>query len=246
MEITLWLSLQLAAGVLVLVVLFVLHRMRNFGRSNNAEKSGDSKLRSASMGVTASYATAPHPWLQGSRWDTAVLFDYLKSDGIRQLSTDFYTRVYDDEDAPWFRDMFKRRASLQQSIDRQVDFFIQMWGGPKVYTASNKQHCLRYIVSDHAGAKMFAKHDLSRERAPGITDEGAVRWLFHMNNAINNQKPAWVTAFGKDDAWMIEKTMRWFFDHVLERMVWGGPTKSWTVQRTVFHILKAMTKQFMN
>ena len=120
-----------------------------------------------------------------------------------------------------------------------------MWGGPKVYTSTNKSHCLRYIVPDHAGAKMFAKHDISRARAPGITAEGATRWLFHMNNAIDAQREAWVTVHGEADAWMLEKTLRWFFDHVLERMVWGGPTQAWTLQRGMFYLFKTMTKQFM-
>lgn len=123
--------------------------------------------------------------------------------------------------------MFKSRATLQDSIDRQSKFFNQMWAGVTVtdeYTQTNKKHWLRSLIGDHAGMKMFAKHDLARSRGQ-ITETSAARWMHHMDLAIDEQSLIWISKYGKKDAIAVEKVLRWFFDHVLERMVWGAPTK---------------------
>jgi hypothetical protein len=93
---------------------------------------------------------------------------------------------------------------------------------------------------------MFAKHDVTRAREPGITEEGAARWFYHMNRAISEERLKWTALHGEENALEIEKVIRWHLDHVLERMVWGGPTKQWTIMRVVFTITKTLTKQFMN
>ena len=202
-------------------------------------------LRSAEKGVSRSFAPPPpqatttttaataetvgsqdspkHWWLNGDRLDTAQLFQLLGREGIHTLCTVFYSNVYSDtaEDG-WFRDLFRRRASLRQSIWRLEAFLLQMWGDPsKPYTAGNQPHCLRTVVKDHAGAKMFAMHDVVR-REGSITEAAAARWWAHMNDAIEEVKPSWTAQHGAERARSMEKTVRWFLDHVLERMVWGA------------------------
>jgi tellurite resistance-related uncharacterized protein/truncated hemoglobin YjbI len=200
--------------------------------------------------VSASYAPTLREewwWLQGQRLDTSALYQHLGKTGIREISTEFYGRVYaDDVDGGWFRDMFKRRATMAQSIDRQAAFFCQMWGAPsKPYTASNKRHCLRALVGDHAGAKMFVMHEESRKHGD-ITPEGAARWWFHMDAALLKLRPSWCAKHGQELGLALEKTVRWFCDHVLERMVWGGPAKSpLAPPRLIFGIFKAITALYV-
>eukprot|EP00927_Polykrikos_kofoidii_P047670 TRINITY_DN41944_c0_g1_i1.p1 TRINITY_DN41944_c0_g1~~TRINITY_DN41944_c0_g1_i1.p1 ORF type:complete len:400 (-),score=61.36 TRINITY_DN41944_c0_g1_i1:351-1550(-) len=239
------------------LVLLGFHRVRNFRKSVSAEfgesSQGEGALRgltlmSATKGVDESYSPAPRAewwWLQGKRLDTAALFDHLGEAGIRELSTAFYQRVYADEEV-WFRDLFKRRATLQQSIDRQVAFFAQHWGDPtKPYTATNQQHCLRSLVGDLAGAKMVVMHDSARASGH-INDRGAARWWFHMDAALLDLRPVWRATYGEDVGCALEKTVRWFCDHVLERLVWGGPVKSpLAPQRLMFKLVTAITRRFV-
>ena len=120
-----------------------------------------------------------------------------------------------------------------------------MWGSKnKPYTASNTPHFLRRIVGDHAGAKMFAMHDDARSRGE-ITPKAAAVWWQHMNGAITELAPGWRTTHGDELGRLIEKTVRWFCDHVLERLVWGGPNSSpWAPQRLVFRLLVTITSRF--
>lgn len=143
--------------------------------------------------------------------------------------------------------MFKNRATLQDSIDRQSKFFIQMWstGENKEYTSTNKVHWLRSLIGDHAGMKMFAKHELARSRGQ-ITETSAARWMYHMDHAIDEESVKWEMKYGKEKAESVEKVLRWFCDHVLERMVWGSPTKAFTMRTVVFTIFKKLTGQFMS
>jgi truncated hemoglobin YjbI len=185
-------------------------------------------LHDASKGVYRTFQQGkdkPAWWLNGQRLDLQALFDLLGESSIRELSTEFYRRVYADDEAPWFRDMFRYRATLQQSIDRQAAFFTQVWGGPKLYTANHKPHCLRSYVKDHAGLKMFAMHENVRAKKQ-ITAEGGERWFYHMDATLLHLRPSWEARFGREDAAMIEKTVRWFADHVLGVMLQGAPVAS--------------------
>lgn len=216
-----------------------------YWRRTLSQAPGELGLRNASEGVGYTYSKEHPWWLEGQRFDFKMLFELLGEEGIREISTEFYRRIYIDDEAPWFRDMFTRRASLQQSIDRQAAFFVQMWGGPKVYTANNKPHCLRNFVIDHAGLKFFAMHENVRAKHE-ITHEGGARWQHHMNNTLLTLRPAWVAKFGEERARMIEKTIRWFSDHGLENIVQGGPEKAvWHPARIVFRFLMTLTLKFV-
>lgn len=252
--------------ILVLVIAalallaYLFYRLRNFTANNNAALSGSTvcmkgplrglRLKPANKGVLSSFSPSPSCWwLQGERLDTSELFPLLGSDGIRQISEAFYNRVYDDNDDEnkSFANLFKEKATLQQSIDRQAAFFSQMFGEPaKPYTSTNKPHCLRSVVGDHAGANMFVMHQRSRDSGE-ITDETAVKWWQHMDRAlVEDLRPVWKAKYGGELGHTVEKSFRWFTDHVLEKMVWGSPTKSTcTIQSVMFRLFTSMTKQFV-
>jgi truncated hemoglobin YjbI len=221
--------------------------MYRWWRKTLSQPSGKLGLRDASEGVYRTFQNGknePAWWLKGQRLDFKMLFDRLRESGIREISTEFYRRVYEDDEAPWFRDMFRRRATLQQSIDRQAAFFTQLWGGPKLYTANNKPHCLRSFVKDHAGLKFFAMHENVRAKNE-ITVEGAERWFYHMDATLLHLRPSWESRFGKEDAGMIEKTIRWFADHGLGNILQGGPVASpWHPARIGFRALMRITASF--
>lgn len=209
------------------------HRLLRFNKTITSmfgEKAADGTY-DATKGVSGTFARENAWWLEGRRSDMVLLFETLGEEGIRELSTEFYERVYADVEVPWFRDMFRLRASLQDSIDRQAAFFVQFWGGPKSYTASNRPGC---PLGEHAGAKMFVMHENLRAKKL-ITEAAALRWLQHMDGALLELRPRWRANHGEEKAWMLEKTVRWFCDHVLERLVWGGPVRSrWHPLRFVF------------
>lgn len=205
---------------------------------------GQDRTREAAKGVYKTFAKTAAWWLEGQRFDTSVLYAMLGEAGIRELSTEFYQRVYSDTEASWFRDLFRFKASLQQSIDRQAAFFVQIWGGKKVYTANSRPHCLRSMLSDHSGAKMFAMHETSRAQKE-ITKEAAERWLYHVDATLLALRPAWQQKFGKD-ARRLEQTVRWFCDHVLERIVWGRPEESPLHPKSiVFRVFIFLHSQFV-
>ena len=258
-------SLKMDAALVLVVALlallaYLLYRLRNFTASNNAALGETAvpmkgplqglRLKPANKGVSSSFSPSPSCWwLQGERLDTSELFPLLGSDGIRQISAAFYNRVYDDNDDEnkWFTDLFKKRATLQQSIDRQAAFFSQMFGEPaKPYTSTNTPHCLRSVVGDHAGAKMFVMHHRSRD-AGEITEETALKWWQHMDRALaEDLRPVWKAKHGEELGHAVEKAVRWFTDHVLERMVWGAPTKSaFTIRSVMFRLFTSITKRFV-
>lgn len=249
-----------SVGVVGVTLVVVAYRLRRLTADNNAQLGECSvqedgplrglTLKPAGKGVGGSYAPTPRAewwWLQGQRLDTSALYQQLGETGVREISTEFYGRVYaDDTDEGWFRDMFKRRATMKQSIDRQAAFFCQMWGAPsKPYTASNKPHCLRTLIGDHAGAKMFVMHNEPRAHGD-ITPKGAARWWFHMDAALLQLRPGWRAKHGEELGKALEKTVRWFCDHVLERLVWGGPAKSpFAPPRLIFGLFQAITARFV-
>jgi truncated hemoglobin YjbI len=220
----LFLVIKAVSVLCVLFAAFIVYKLRKFNSNNdpNANTSGGKKP--ATEGVSGTYSTRHPWWREGLRDDTKFIYDTIGPGGIHDLSEAFYHRVYADDEEPYFRDMFKQRATLQDSVNRQTQFFMQMWGGVKEYTATNKPHFLRSIIGDHAGMKMFAKHDLARQRGQ-ITESSAARWMHHMDGALDEQSIIWTSKYGEEKAKAVEKTVRWFLDHVLERMVWGAPVK---------------------
>lgn len=104
---------------------------------------------------------------QALRIDEVNLFERLGEAPILKLSTNFYTRVYADEET-WFRNIFKGRP-IAESIQNQVDFFIQRLGGPPRYS-QRKGHPA--LIARHLNFNMNRK--------------AAERWLFHMRAAFDD------------------------------------------------------------
>lgn len=103
---------------------------------------------------------------QALRIDEVNLAEFLGVDVIRALSTNFYTRVYADDAEPWFKNIFKGRP-IEESIQNQMDFFIQRMGGPPLYSQRKGPPAL---IARHLNFNMSAK--------------AADRWLFHMERAL--------------------------------------------------------------
>ncbi|MCB1143460.1 MAG: hypothetical protein H7A24_16505 [Leptospiraceae bacterium] len=97
--------------------------------------------------------------------DEVNLYDRLGEETFWKLSKLFYNKVYQDEEI-WFRNIFKNR-DIEDSIQNQVEFFIQRMGGPQ-YFSERKGHPA--LIARHMDFNM-------KEKA-------AERWLFHMKNSL--------------------------------------------------------------
>nr|POE48262.1 two-on-two hemoglobin-3 [Quercus suber] len=64
--------------------------------------------------------------------DDTNLFQKLGLQTFINLSTNFYTRVYDDEEE-WFRSIFVN-SKKEDAIQNQYEFFVQRMGGPPLYS----------------------------------------------------------------------------------------------------------------
>ncbi|CAN6194639.1 unnamed protein product [Urochloa humidicola] len=82
------------------------------------------------------------------------------------LSTNFYTRVYEDEEE-WFRDIFAG-SKKEEAIQNQYEFLIQRMGGPPLFSERRGHPAL-----------------IGRHRAFPVTHRAAERWLNHMQQALD-------------------------------------------------------------
>ncbi|CAN6911688.1 unnamed protein product [Brassica oleracea] len=99
--------------------------------------------------------------------DESNLFEKLGLQSFINLSTNFYTRVYDDEEEEWFRSMFAN-SKKEDAIQNQYEFFVQRMGGPPLYSQRKGHPAL-----------------IGRHRPFPVTHEAAERWLQHMQNAMD-------------------------------------------------------------
>ncbi|KAF9612840.1 hypothetical protein IFM89_004250 [Coptis chinensis] len=99
--------------------------------------------------------------------DTTNLFEKLGLQTFINLSTDFYTRVYDDEEE-WFRLIFAN-SKKEDAIQNQYEFFVQRMGGPPLYSQRKGHPAL-----------------IGRHRPFPVTHQAAERWLHHMQQALDN------------------------------------------------------------
>ncbi|RWW56332.1 hypothetical protein BHE74_00036970 [Ensete ventricosum] len=83
------------------------------------------------------------------------------------LSTNFYNRVYDDEEE-WFRSIFAN-SKKEDAIQNQYEFFVQRMGGPDLYS-QRKGHPA--LIGRHAPFP--------------VTHQAAERWLYHMQQALES------------------------------------------------------------
>ncbi|KAK6927420.1 Truncated hemoglobin [Dillenia turbinata] len=98
--------------------------------------------------------------------DSANLFQKLGLQTFINLSTNFYNRVYDDEEE-WFRSIFSN-SKKEDAIQNQYEFFVQRMGGPPLYSQRKGHPAL-----------------IARHRPFPVTHQAAERWLSHMQEALN-------------------------------------------------------------
>ncbi|KAL7182058.1 hypothetical protein ACSBR1_040890 [Camellia fascicularis] len=98
--------------------------------------------------------------------DNTNLFEKLGLQTFIDLSTNFYTRVYGDEEE-WFRSIFAN-SRKEDAIQNQYEFFVQRMGGPPLYSQRKGHPAL-----------------IGRHRPFPVTHQAAERWLYHMQQALD-------------------------------------------------------------
>ena len=88
--------------------------------------------------------------------------------GMKELSTLFYDRVFDDSENNWFLSIFAS-STKAEAIDNQYRFFVQTFGGPNLYRQKGKGKYTR-LTGRHANYP--------------IGHTAADRWVQHMDYAI--------------------------------------------------------------
>ncbi|XP_004498545.1 group 2 truncated hemoglobin 3-2 [Cicer arietinum] len=106
------------------------------------------------------------PTAQAFSIDDTNLFNKLGLQTFINLSTNFYTRVYDD-DEEWFRSIFAN-SNKQEAIQNQYEFFVQRMGGPPLFSQRRGHPAL-----------------IGRHRPFPVTHQAAERWLHHMQQALD-------------------------------------------------------------
>ena len=114
----------------------------------------------ATLSFTASKDGSLYFWQLGS---------VITSDALHRLITAFYTRVFNDIEAPWFQAVFEELGSKEHHIERQHLFWTDVFFGQSRYKGGEKG------VHFH--------HKLAQEI---MTTNGAKRWMMHMNDAITD------------------------------------------------------------
>ena len=94
------------------------------------------------------------------------IYSLTGEDLLRRIITNFYNKVFQDHEFVWFRDAFIETGDIEYHIENQLKFWIDVTGGPVKY-----HHSLVHL-----------KHSLVKEV---MTEEGAQRWLYHMNKVLN-------------------------------------------------------------
>ncbi|WMV42833.1 hypothetical protein MTR67_036218 [Solanum verrucosum] len=99
--------------------------------------------------------------------DEINLFEKLGLQTFINLSTNFYNRVYNDEEE-WFRSIFSN-SNKEEAIRNQYEFFVQRMGGPNLYSQRKGHTAL-----------------IGRHRTFPVTHKAAERWLHHMQQALDS------------------------------------------------------------
>ncbi|XP_019181661.1 PREDICTED: two-on-two hemoglobin-3 [Ipomoea nil] len=130
--------------------------------------------------------------------DETNLYEKLGLQTFINLSTNFYTRVFDDEEE-WFRSIFAS-STKEDAIRNQYEFFVQRMGGPSLFSQRKGHPAL-----------------IGRHRPFPVTHKAAERWLHHMQQALDS------TADIDDDS---KTKMMNFFRHTAFFLVAGDELKN--------------------
>ncbi|KAK7384894.1 hypothetical protein VNO78_30597 [Psophocarpus tetragonolobus] len=142
--------------------------------------------------------------------DATNIFHKLGLQTFINLSTNFYTRVYDDEEE-WFRSIFAN-SKKENAIQNQYEFFVQRMGGPPLYSQRRGHPAL-----------------IGRHRPFPVTHQAAERWLHHMQQALDS------TPDIDDDS---KTKMMNFFRHTAYFLVAGDELKNQNQQIPCKHAAK--------
>lgn len=134
-------------------------------------------------------------------WQVHSLLGWKKIEAIVRA---FYVRVYEDEEAPWFKESFTRISGLEHHVATQAAFWIDAFGGGRQYHGGD-------------GRINFHHH---HNAAQVMNAEGATRWMHHMTLALNDDidwsqedprvKPC-IVDFLKSRMMKYAKTHQWRF-----------------------------------
>nr|XP_007161323.1 hypothetical protein PHAVU_001G060000g [Phaseolus vulgaris]ESW33317.1 hypothetical protein PHAVU_001G060000g [Phaseolus vulgaris] len=124
--------------------------------------------------------------------DTTNLFHKLGLQTFINLSTNFYNRVYGDEEE-WFRSIFAD-SEKENAIQNQYEFFVQRMGGPPLFSqrrASCGKSRLEKGLRFKHGEKFSANHkgtnkpyfliQMDEEVDNGTLTRGAIRFMRFIN-----------------------------------------------------------------
>ena len=95
------------------------------------------------------------------------LYSILGEKPIHKLIYTFYTKVFNDNDAPWFRDEFIESGSINYHVNGQKKFWLDIMGAGPLYTGGE--------------LKLNFKHKLVENI---MNFEGAQRWMYHMTLSL--------------------------------------------------------------
>ena len=96
------------------------------------------------------------------------LYSILGEEPIHILIKKFYENIFNDNDAPWFRDEFIDTGSIDFHVIGQKKFWLDVMGGGEHYIGGEK--------------RLHIKHKLVENI---MTKEGADRWMYNMEKTLN-------------------------------------------------------------
>jgi hemoglobin len=97
-----------------------------------------------------------------------TIYERLGQDGILELTTLFYDRVFQDDQEVWFLNIFSS-STKGEAIDNQFRFLVQTFGGPQLYMEKKGKYTR--LVGRHANYNIGVR--------------AADRWNQHMLDALN-------------------------------------------------------------
>eukprot|EP00038_Savillea_parva_P012028 m.201718 g.201718 ORF g.201718 m.201718 type:complete len:278 (-) comp21522_c0_seq1:109-942(-) len=99
-------------------------------------------------------------------WQLHSLLGWRKIEAIVRA---FYVRVYDDNEAPWFKEAFSQISGVEHHINTQAAYWIDAFGGGREYHGGDGR--INFHHHHNANSVMNAA--------------GAKRWMEHMTLALN-------------------------------------------------------------
>lgn len=126
------------------------------------------------------------------------IYERLGDEGLRALSTAFYDKVFQDDEAAWFINIFSSSTRVE-AIENQYLFLVQTLGGPALYQAKKGKYTR--LVGRHANYN--------------IGKQAAERWVWHMTKAMQEHD-----VLGQDD--QARQALEQYFRYTAHYIVAAG------------------------